>query len=99
MCQLNKSEHVASPGLLELIPIPEGSWELLTMDFIVGLPKGIITERDPIFKSNLWREVLDKLGIKLKFTTAYHPQTDGQSERVNQCIETYLRCMVFQAAY
>lgn len=39
ICQMNKGEHVASPGLLEPIPIPEGAWELLTMDFIGGLPK------------------------------------------------------------
>lgn len=37
--QWNKGETVASPGLLEPIPIPEGAWELLTMDFIVGLPQ------------------------------------------------------------
>jgi hypothetical protein len=34
--------------------------------------------------------------VKLKFSSAYHPQIDGQSERVNQCFENYLRCLTFQ---
>jgi hypothetical protein len=39
VCQLNKNEHVASPGLLQSLPIPEGSWACVTMDFVCGLPK------------------------------------------------------------
>jgi hypothetical protein len=61
-----------------------------------GPPTKIITDRDPIFTSNFWKELMGKLEIKLNFTTAYHPQSDGQSERLNQCVESYLRCMVFQ---
>jgi Integrase core domain len=106
---MNKGEHVASQGLLEPIPILEGAWEVITMDFIGGLPKsegkdvimviidkltkyyyllslshpfkavtvveafletiyklhglpqGIITDRDPIFTSHFWKELMGKL--------------------------------------
>jgi transposase InsO family protein len=62
-----------------------------------GLPLAIITDRDKIFTSQLWQDLFKSLNVKLKFSSAYHPQTDGQSERVNQCLENYLRCMVFQS--
>jgi Integrase core domain len=52
---------------------------LNNMQKLHGLPSKIITDRDPIFISSFWRELMGKLGIKLNFTTAYHPQTDGQS--------------------
>jgi transposase InsO family protein len=61
-----------------------------------GPPSSIVTDRDRIFTSNMWQSVFKSLKVKLKLSTAYHPQTDGQSERVNQCLESYLRCMAFQ---
>lgn len=61
-----------------------------------GLPSVIVTDRDKIFTSNLWQKLFKTLGIKLHMSTSYHPQSDGQTERVNQCLENYLRCMAFQ---
>jgi Integrase zinc binding domain len=58
------------------------------------LPTSIIFYRDPVFTSNFWREMMKLLGISLNMSTAYHPQTNGQTERINQCLENYLRCML-----
>jgi hypothetical protein len=61
-----------------------------------GPPSVIISDRDRIFTSKIWGEIFDALKVTLNFSTAYHPETDGQTERVNQCVEQYLRCMAFQ---
>lgn len=56
-----------------------------------GIPESIISDRDKLFTSNFWTTFTAHAGIKKKLSTAYHPQTDGQTERVNQTMETYLR--------
>uniref|UniRef100_J3KUY5 Integrase catalytic domain-containing protein n=1 Tax=Oryza brachyantha TaxID=4533 RepID=J3KUY5_ORYBR len=61
-----------------------------------GTPLAIVTDRDRIFTSQLFQEIFNALNVHLRFSTAYHPQTDGQTERVNQCLESYLRSMTFQ---
>jgi hypothetical protein len=63
-----------------------------------GQPIAILTDRDRIFTSQLWQGIFKSMKISLQYTTAYHPQTDGQSEMVNQCLENYLRCIVFLEA-
>jgi transposase InsO family protein len=145
VCQLNKHENKPPAGLLDPITVLEGAWQVISMDFICGLPMSdhkevimvvidkftkyghfiplshpytavevarvfleqiyrlhglpnkIITDRDPIFTSVFWKELMNKLDIKLNLSTAYHPQTDGQTERLNQCLEQYLRCMIGQS--
>jgi hypothetical protein len=59
-----------------------------------GMPASIVTDRDIIFVSKFWKTLFKLYKVDLKLSTAYHPKTDGQSERVNQCLEMYLRCAV-----
>ncbi|GJS14187.1 putative reverse transcriptase domain-containing protein [Tanacetum coccineum] len=55
-----------------------------------GIPVSIICDRDPRFASNFWRSLQNALGTNLDMSTAYHPQTDGQSERTIQTLENML---------
>jgi hypothetical protein len=71
----------------------------LFLDNIVklhGMPAVIVSDRDRIFTSKLWQEIFAALKVDLHFSSAYHPELDGQTERVNQCLEQYLRSMAFQ---
>lgn len=142
ICQQAKHELIQSPGLLQPLPIPQGAWKDISMDFIEGLPLSdgsntilvvvdrftkyshfiplkhpftsqgvakvvldnvvklhgmlltIVSDIDKIFTSNFWKALFTLMKTKLLMSSAYHPQTDGQTERVNQCLEMYLRCAV-----
>ena len=141
VCQQAKSEHIRTPGLLQPLPIPEKAWDIISLDFIEGLPKSarydtilviidkftkyghflplshpytaasvaqlfvdniyklhglpkvIISDRDKIFTSTFWQQLFKLTDTTLNMSSSYHPQTDGQIEHLNQCLETYLRCM------
>ncbi|PKI35139.1 hypothetical protein CRG98_044414 [Punica granatum] len=141
ICQQNKAEHLAYPGLLQPLPMLRLIFTDITMDFIEGLPKSlgkeivfvvvdmctkyahfmalthlysaatvaqafldnvfklhrmpetIVSDRDPVFLSKFWQDLFRLQGVEFLASIAYHPQTDGQSEAVNKCLETYLRCM------
>ena len=140
VCQQVKIEHRKPAGLLQPLPIPEWKWEMITMDFVSGLPRGnrrndaiwvivdrltksalflpvkitdsvdkvakiyvnevvrlhgvpisIVSDRDPRFTSRLWPSIQHALGTNLSISTAFHPQTDVQSERIIQILEDLLR--------
>ncbi len=138
-CQQNWTLNKKQAGLLQPLPIPEGPWESVSMDFMVnlppsrgfdaimvvvdrfskmahfiptkdeattqeirrlffthvfkhhGLPKDIVSDRDPKFTSKFWRVLWKRMGLELKISTSFHPQTDGQTERVNLVIQQFLR--------
>jgi hypothetical protein len=142
-CQKVITEHRHPTGLLQPLLIPEWKWEVVTMDFITGLPrtrklhdsimvvvdkltkaahfiplktthkaadvvdifmkevarlheipKMIVSDRDPKFTSNFWKGLFKGFGMNLNFSTSYHPESDGQTERVNRVIEDMLRMYV-----
>lgn len=56
-----------------------------------GLPESIVSDRDPRFTSAFWTRLFELLGTRLMMSTAAHPETDGQTERVNRVLEDVLR--------
>lgn len=141
-CCKNKNRHHKKYGQLQPLPIPDGPWTSLSMDFISqlpvsngfdsilvivdrfskmsifvrshttatsldlatifidrvfskhGLPEDIVSDRGSLFVSSFWESLCTLLKIKRNLSTAFHPETDGQTERVNQVLEQYLRMYV-----
>jgi hypothetical protein len=61
-----------------------------------GIPKTIVSDRDPKFTSNLWKGLFKGFRTNLNFSTTYHPESDGQTERVNRVIDDMLRMYVME---
>jgi len=59
-----------------------------------GVPDEIISDRNKLFTSKIWTTLLALLGVIRKLSTSFHPQTDEQTERINQIIEQYLKCHI-----
>ncbi|XP_030494790.2 uncharacterized protein LOC115710569 [Cannabis sativa] len=96
-----KAEHQRLAGLLQPLSLPEWKWEDNAIDFVVGLPRttgmydsGMYDQRYPKFTSKFWVSLQKAMGTSLKFSTTFHPQTDGKSERTIQILEDLLRACV-----
>ncbi|CAH9076095.1 unnamed protein product [Cuscuta europaea] len=61
-----------------------------------GQPLSILTDRGTVFASAFWKDLFKLLGSTLNYTSSYHPETDGQTERLNQCLESYPRALTHQ---
>jgi hypothetical protein len=59
-----------------------------------GIPCSIVSDHDPVLTSTFWKELFTLSGIKMRMSTAFHPQTDGQSEVINHVLGVYLHCLV-----
>ncbi|KAL0539443.1 hypothetical protein IC582_023655 [Cucumis melo] len=93
--RLTKSAHFV-PGKSTYTA---SKWGQLYMTEIVrldGVPVSIISDRDTRFTSKFWKGLQLALGTRLDFSTAFHPQTDGQTERLNQILEDMLRACVLE---
>ena len=83
-----------------LIPVTKINVEELVDCFISkvyslhGCPDNIVSDRGTQFVSQLWTQLSERLGITLKRSSSFHPETDGQTERVNASIEAYLRAFM-----
>ena len=80
------TEGTSAEGLARLFR--DNIWKLH------GLPKSVVLNRGPQFAAELMKELNRMLGVKTKLSTAFHPQTNGQTEQMNQELEQYLRFFV-----
>jgi hypothetical protein len=142
VCQHAKPDRSKLPGLIQPLEVPTEAWQVVSLDFVEGLPtsgsancilvvvdyltkyahfiplhhpftaafvakvfmsnvyklhdmpQAIVSDRDRIFTSHWWQELFHLAEVSLRLSSSYHPQMDGQTERLNQTMETYLCCFV-----
>ncbi|GKA56306.1 putative reverse transcriptase domain-containing protein [Tanacetum coccineum] len=104
-CLKVKAKHQRPSGLLQQPKILEWKWEGIAWTLLArlylneivarhGVPISIISDRDSRFTSWFWQLMQEALGTRLDMSTAYHPQTEGQSERTIQTLEDMLRACI-----
>jgi transposase InsO family protein len=77
----------------ETITASETARQLLRhVIFKHGVPRSLVSDRDPRFISKFWKQLMRQLKTSVDLSTSHHPQTDGQTERTNQTLEQLLRC-------
>lgn len=93
VCRLSKERHwipchtsMDTPELSQLF--------MDTVYRLHGLCDGLTTDRDTLFTNALWKQLTKRLGVNRQMSTAFHPETDGQTERLNAVMEQYLRNFV-----
>ncbi|XP_043952230.1 uncharacterized protein LOC122819513 [Gambusia affinis] len=94
--EMNKSSHRPPSGLLQPLPVPKRPWSHIAIDFVTGLPSSkveILSDRGPQFTSQVWKGFCSALDARVALTSGFHPQTNGQTERMNQELESSLRCL------
>uniref|UniRef100_A0A8C5N3N2 Gypsy retrotransposon integrase-like protein 1 n=1 Tax=Leptobrachium leishanense TaxID=445787 RepID=A0A8C5N3N2_9ANUR len=79
------------PSALDLVPV-----FINNVVKLHGIPVEIVSDRGTQFVSQFWRGFCNSMGVKLAFSSAYHPQTNVASKRANQGLEQYLRCFISQ---
>ena len=91
--RLTKMAHFAATTMT--VGAPQLA-ELLTREVVRlhGFPRDLVSDRDPRFTAGYWLQHWRALGVRLSMSTAYHPQTDGQTERTNKTLESILRAYV-----
>ncbi|GJT00571.1 reverse transcriptase domain-containing protein, partial [Tanacetum coccineum] len=100
-CLKVKVEHQRPSGLLQQPEVPVWKWEGISMDFLTKLHRTSsrhdtiwVIDRDSRFTSRFWQSMQEALGTRLDMSTAYQPQTNGQSERALQTLKDMLRACV-----
>lgn len=92
VCRLTKMRHFIGTRTLKTEELVEAFiGQVYTLH---GTPDNIISDRGTQFVSGFWAQLSERLGVTLKHSSAFHPQTDGQTERINSVLEQYLRAFV-----